>query len=155
MMAWLQPSSLRRNRSVRPCLLLYLHRAHTMLLLKMPVEETKTSVSSSLTLDVPLFRRHPRTVCCFSSCLFCLVHLRVLKISHASVCVPGARVAFSLSVRQILKSAVLNWNMTLARCHSFAHASIVFLDITSIIWNCRLSVHEHRTRRLCPPLDYD
>ena len=37
--------------------------------------------------------------------------------------------------RQILKSAVINWKMTLVRCQSFAHASIVFLDITSIIWN--------------------
>ena len=41
MMAWLQQSSLRRNRSVRPCLLLYLHRARTMLLMKMPVEEQR------------------------------------------------------------------------------------------------------------------
>ena len=47
-MAWLQQSSLRRNRSVRPCLLLYLHRAHTMLLLKMPVEETKRPAATPL-----------------------------------------------------------------------------------------------------------
>ena len=48
MMAWLQQSSLRRNRSVRPCLLLYLHRAHTMLLMKMPVEETKRPAATPL-----------------------------------------------------------------------------------------------------------
>ena len=40
MMAWLQQSSLRRNRSVRPCLLLCLH-IELPLLLKMPVEETE------------------------------------------------------------------------------------------------------------------
>ena len=48
MMAWLQQSSLRRNRSVRPCLLLYLHRARTMLLMKMPVEETKRPAATPL-----------------------------------------------------------------------------------------------------------
>ena len=47
-MAWLQQSSLRRNRSVRPCLLLYLHRVHTMLLLKMPVDEAKRPAATPL-----------------------------------------------------------------------------------------------------------
>ena len=69
--------------------------------------------------------------CAWYSCLSGLVHQPVLKISHASVCVPGAREAFSLSFlrgTQILKSAVINWKLTLVRCQSFAHASIVLLD---------------------------
>ena len=37
--------------------------------------------------------------------------------------------------KQILKSAVINWKMTVVRCQSFAHTSIVFLENTSIIWN--------------------
>ena len=36
---------------------------------------------------------------------------------------------------QILKSAVINWKMTLVRCQSFAHTSTVLLDTTSTIWN--------------------
>ena len=47
-MAWLQQSSLRRHRSVRPCLLLYLHGVRTLLLLKMPVEETKRPAATPL-----------------------------------------------------------------------------------------------------------
>ena len=47
-MAWLQQSSLRRNRSVRPRLLLYLHRVLAMLILKMPVEETKRLAATLL-----------------------------------------------------------------------------------------------------------
>ena len=61
-------------------------------------------LASSLPLDLPLFHQHPRTAGCVScawySCLCAFVHRRVLKISHASVCVPGARVAFPLSVRR-------------------------------------------------------
>ena len=57
------------------------------------------------------------------SCLFLSISA-LLKISHTwCQCFRG---------REMLNNAVINWTMTLAKCQSFAHASIVSIDITSI-----------------------
>ena len=69
-MAWLKQSSLRRNRSVRPCLLLYLHGAHIMLLLKMLVPKSQNNQSrrteprTSVTTRRPVLRCEPVGPCC-------------------------------------------------------------------------------------------
>ena len=44
----------------------------------------------------------------------------------------------------MLNNAVINWTMTLAKCQSFIHDSIVLLDITSIKHPRMKSVPEMR-----------
>ena len=75
--------------------------------------------------------------CAWYSCLSGLDHRPVLKISHASVFVPGRLFLSPLEVEipQELCSLPLRKAQRSTGKRSFAHASRVLLDITSLLWN--------------------